>query len=261
MRHTLLVAMLVLALPLGAVADAAPAPASTPVASTPDAVDRALADPARKLDAANDARRQVAALMRFAQVGPGQKVVDLIPGSGYFSRVFSALVGPAGKVYAIWPGAYDKVSQPDSARLRKLAAKPPYGNIAVLVQPAAQFATPEPVDLVFTSQNYHDYPDPFMGSLDPVAFDRQVFAALKPGGLFVVVDHVATAGSGMRDTDTLHRIDPAVVRRQAEAAGFVFDGESTVLRNPKDPHDIKVFDPSIRGHTDQFVYRFRKPAR
>jgi predicted methyltransferase len=168
-------------------------------------------------------------------------------------------VGPSGHVYGLWPDAYAKESGEDSAKLRKLGTEPHYTNISVLVQPAAQFSTPEPVDLVFTSQNYHDYPDPFMGKLDPVAFDKQVFAALKPGGLFVVVDHVAEAGSGMRDTNTLHRIDPAIVKQQVESAGFIFDGESNALRNPKDPHDIKVFDKSIRGHTDQFVYRFRKP--
>ena len=252
MRKSLFAAALVFALP--AVAAAASQPPATPAYVT-----RAVADPARKADADNDARRKIAALMTFAEVKPGQKVVDLIPGSGYFSRVFSAIVGPSGKVYGIWPDAYDKESGPDSANLRKLAQQPHYANISVLVQPAAQFSVPEPVDLVFTSQNYHDYPDKFMGSLDPVAFDRQVFAALKPGGLFVVIDHVAPAGSGMRDTDTLHRIDPAIVRKQVESAGFVFDGESEVLRNPKDPHDIKVFDKSIRGHTDQFVYRFRKP--
>jgi predicted methyltransferase len=255
MRPTLLAAMLVLALPVAASAGGA----SRHGATTPDYVRSAVSDPARKLDAANDERRHIAALMTFAEVQPGQKVVDLIPGSGYFSRVFSAIVGPKGKVYGIWPDAYDKESGSDSDKLRQLAGDPHYANISVLVQPAAQFSTPEPVDLVFTSQNYHDYPDKFMGSLDPVAFDKQVFAALKPGGLFVVVDHVAPAGSGMQDTDTLHRIDPAIVKQQVESAGFVFDGESNVLRNPKDPHDIKVFDKSIRGHTDQFVYRFRKP--
>ena len=114
---------------------------------------------------------------------------------------------------------------------------------------------------MFTSQNYHDYPDKFMGKVDPAVLNKQVFEALKPGGLWVVIDHVAPAGSGMDDTDTLHRIDPAIVKKQVEAAGFVFDGESNVLRNPDDPHTIKVFDKSIRGHTDQFIYRFRKPAR
>jgi predicted methyltransferase len=129
----------------------------------------------------------------------------------------------------------------------------------VLTQPAAHLSAPQPVDLVFTSQNYHDYPDEFMGKVDPAVLDKQVFDVLKPGGLYVIIDHVAEAGSGMRDTDTLHRIDPAIVKKQVEAAGFVFDGESVVLRNPADPHTIKVFDKSIRGHTDQFIYRFRKP--
>lgn len=252
MRHSLLAAVLAFTLPVAAV--------SAQSAAVPSYVARAVADPARQADAANDARRKIGALMTFAKVKPGQKVVDLIPGSGYFSRVFSVIVGPKGKVYAIWPDAYDKESGDDSANLRKLSQEPHYANISVLVQPAAQFSTPEPVDLVFTSQNYHDYPDAFMGHLDPVKFDKQVYDALKPGGLFVVVDHVAPAGSGMRDTDTLHRIDPAIVRKQVESVGFVFDGESKVLRNPKDPHDIKVFDKSIRGHTDQFAYRFRKPA-
>lgn len=255
MRQPMLAVLFALAVPLATSA----ADMNTHTAKVPGYIKSAVADPARKLDAVNDQRRKIAALMTFAEVKPGQKVVDLIPGSGYFSRVFSDIVGSTGHVYGIWPAAYDKVSGSDSANLRKLAVEPHYGNISVMVQPADAFSTPEPVDLVFTSQNYHDYPDPFMGSIDPVAFDKQVFAALKPGGLFVVVDHVAEAGSGMRDTNTLHRIDPAIVKKQVESVGFVFDGASKVLRNPADPHDIKVFDKSIRGHTDQFVYRFRKP--
>jgi predicted methyltransferase len=113
--------------------------------------------------------------------------------------------------------------------------------------------------VVWTSQNYHDYSDKFMGHIDQTSLDKQVFAALKPGGVFVVVDHVAEAGSGIRDTDTLHRIDPELVKKQALAAGFVFAGKSDVLRNPADTHKLKVFDKSIRGHTDQFAYKFRKP--
>jgi predicted methyltransferase len=113
--------------------------------------------------------------------------------------------------------------------------------------------------MVFTSQNYHDYPDKFMGKVDPAVFARQVFKALKPGGVFIVIDHVAEAGSGLRDTDTLHRIDPEIVKRQAIAAGFVFVKESEALRNPQDTHKLAVFAPQIRGHTDQFIYKFRKP--
>src|SRR5690606_27922322 len=117
---------------------------------------------------------------------------------------------------------------------------------------------PEKADVIWTSQNYHDLHLPRM-NVDVAAVNRAVFAALKPGGLFVVVDHAAAPGSALETVGTLHRIDPAIVRREVEAAGFRFDGESQVLRNPSDDHAAKVFDPAIRGHTDQFVYRFRKP--
>jgi predicted methyltransferase len=115
------------------------------------------------------------------------------------------------------------------------------------------------VDLVFTSQNYHDYPDKFMGNVDPMILDREVFVALRPGGSFLVIDHMADIGSGMRDTETLHRIDFAAVKRQAVTTGFTYVGASAVLRNSDDDHTKPVFDPSVRGHTDQFVLKFRKP--
>ena len=124
---------------------------------------------------------------------------------------------------------------------------------------AAELTAPEPVDVVFTSQNYHDYPDKFMGRIDPMVLNRAVYKALKPGGLYIIVDHAAQAGSGMRDTDTLHRIDAAIVKKQVLAAGFKFDGESQLLRNPADTHTLLVFKPEVRGKTDQFIYRFRKP--
>jgi predicted methyltransferase len=226
----------------------------------PSYVTAAVNDPARGQDTNADARRKITDVMVFSGVKPGQKVLELIPGSGYFTRVFSAIVGAQGHVYALWPNEYGKEATDDVANSDKLAADPHYANVSVLKQPAAQLSVPDQVDVVFTSQNYHDYPDEFMGKVDPVAFDKQVFAALKPGGMFVVIDHVAPAGSGMADTDTLHRIDPAIVKKQVESVGFVFAGESNALRNPKDPHTIKVFDSSIRGHTDQFMYRFRKPG-
>lgn len=257
MRLTMFPLLLSLALPQVVLASVA-----TPhMATTPGAVARAVADPARQADASKDARRKIAPVMTFAEVKPGQKVLELIPGSGYFTRVFSAIVGPTGHVYVLWPNGYAKEDAGDVAGSHQLASDPHYANVSVLTQPASQLSSPEPVDLVFTSQNYHDYPDKFMGRVAPAVLNKQVFDALKPGGLWVIIDHVAPAGSGMADTDTLHRIDPAIVRRQVEAAGFVFDGQSDALRNPADPHTIKVFDKSIRGHTDQFIYRFRKPAR
>lgn len=228
--------------------------------SVPTYVTAAMSDTGRAKDAIDDARRHGAELAAFAKVKPGDTVVDLIPGGGYFTRIFSAIVGPKGHVYALWPNEYASEAVDDAAAMRALAKTPHYSNISVIVQPAAQFSIPTKANVVWTSQNYHDYPDKFMGPTDPNILDRAVFAALKPGGEFVIIDHAAEAGSGLRDTDTLHRIDPAVVKVQVPAAGFTFDGESDVLRNPADDHKIKVFDPSIRGHTDQFAYRFKKPG-
>ncbi|MFI4964042.1 MAG: class I SAM-dependent methyltransferase [Caulobacterales bacterium] len=220
----------------------------------------AVADKGRDADRDADPRRHPAELIAFSGVKPGDKVVDLIPGSGYFTRIFSKVVGPKGHVYMIWPNEYAKEAQPDPVKNQALA-KTGYPNTSVILQPGAAFATPEPVDLVFTVQNYHDYPDKFMGKIDPMILNRAVFKALKPGGVFLVVDHTAEAGSGLRDTDTLHRIDPAIVKKQVTDAGFVFEGESKVLRNPSDDLKKLVFDKSIRGHTDQFAYKFRKPKR
>ncbi|HZY32656.1 MAG TPA: class I SAM-dependent methyltransferase [Rhodanobacter sp.] len=257
MRPAVLAVLLAVALPAVALAQAAN-PHEVAVSA---AVQKAVNDPARHADRSEDAHRKVGAVMMFAEVKPGQKVLELVPGSGYWTRVFSAIVGPQGHVYTVWPGEMAKYSDKSLAEWRKLVATPHYANVSLLQQPAAQLSAPESVDLVFTAQNYHDYHDPFMGPVDMAGFDKQVYDALKPGGLFVVIDHAAPAGSGLADTDTLHRIDPAVVKQEVEAAGFVFDGESDALRNPADAHDLKVFDKSIRGHTDQFIYRFRKPAK
>jgi predicted methyltransferase len=220
----------------------------------------AVADPGRADDKKDDARRHIAELISFSGVKPGDKVVDLIPGSGYFTKVFSKVVGPKGHVYMIWPNEYAKEAQPDPVKNQALA-KQGYPNTSVILQPGAKFETPEPVDLVFTVQNYHDYPDKFMGRIDPMVLNRAVFKALKPGGVFLVVDHSAEAGSGLRDTDTLHRIDPAIVKKQVTEAGFQFVGESDALKNPGDDLKKVVFDKAIRGHTDQFIYKFVKPRK
>jgi predicted methyltransferase len=249
MRTLLLAACAAVGLAAAAVA-AAPA--------IPAYVTAAVADKGRDADRDADARRHIAEVVAFSGVKPGDKVVDLIPGSGYFTKVFSKIVGEKGHVYMIWPTEYAKEAQPDPVKNEALA-KTGYANTSVILQPGAAFATPEPVDLVFTVQNYHDYPDKFMGKIDPMVLNRAVYKALKPGGIFLVVDHTAEAGSGLRDTDTLHRIDPAIVKKQVTDAGFVFVGESAALKNPGDDLKKLVFDKSIRGHTDQFIYKFRKP--
>jgi predicted methyltransferase len=230
----------------------------------PAYVTAAVADSARpEADTARDAERKPADMLAFAGVKPGAKVVDLLPGGGYFTRLFSVAVGPKGKVYALAPAKPDTApaDAPDrAAAVKAIAADPHYGNVTVISQPARQllqFTLPEPVDVVWTSQNYHDLhniPDTNVGD-----FDKAVFQALRPGGVFIVLDHSAEAGSGFRDTSTLHRIDEQAVRKEVEAAGFKYEGASEVLRNKDDPRTAKVFDASVRGHTDQFILKFRKP--
>lgn len=254
MRMSILILSLAaMALPWAAQAHTAPASASSTHA-VPAYVTAAINDPARKADKADDARRKMAAVMTFTGVKLGDTVVELAPGSGYWTRVFSQIVGPKGHVYTIWPKQMLKYSKKSLAKWKQLSATPHYANVSVQVEPAQTLTVPTKADVVFTSQNYHDYHN--MG-IDVVAFDKSVHDALKPGGAFVVIDHVAPAGSGTSDTDTLHRIDPAAVKKEIESAGFVFDGSSDALHNPNDPHTATVFDKSIRGHTDQFIYRFR----
>lgn len=230
----------------------------------PAYITAAVSDSARpQADSARDSERKPADMLTFAGVKPGEKVVDLLPGGGYFTRLFSVAVGPKGKVYALAPAKPDTApaDAPDrAAAVKAIAADPHYSNITVIAQPAKQllqFTLPEPVDMVWTSQNYHDLHNIPDASVPD--FDKAVLQALKPGGLFIVLDHSAEDGSGFRDTSTLHRIDEAAVRKEVEAAGFKFEGKSEVLRNKDDPRTAKVFDAAIRGHTDQFILKFRKP--
>ena len=235
--------------------------AEPPRAFSQSVLDQALADPGRKAqrDAA-DERRKPGPLIALAGVKPGDKVLDLIPGSGYWTRIFSKIVGPEGKVYAVWPQAYARFSMGNVQDMKKLSADKYYGNVVTEVQPSAILTAPEPLDVVWTSQNYHDYPDEYMGKdADPSLLNKAVFKILKPGGTYMIIDHMAKSGRGMADTEKLHRIDPAIVLQQVEAAGFKLVGKSDVLNNANDPLDIPVFDPKIRGHTSQFAFKFVKP--
>jgi len=222
----------------------------------PSSIADAVADPGRPdADKARDADRKPAETLAFAGVKPGQTVVDFFPGGGYFTRIFSKIVGPKGHVIALSPlGTPEKYTTAAKA----LAANPAYSNVSEAEQKVGDLP-PASVDLFWTSQNYHDMHN--IPGADLVAMDKAVFAALKPGGTFLVLDHAATAGSGFNDTSTLHRIDPEAVKKEVEAAGFVLAKESDLLKNPNDPHTAKVFDPSIRGKTDQFILKFTKPKQ
>jgi predicted methyltransferase len=227
----------------------------------PPYIAAAVADKARPdADTQRDADRKPAETLAFAGVKPGDQVAELIPGGGYFTRLLSAVVGPKGKVYALAnqkrPDAPADAPEP-AARLAPITSDPHYANVTVSSIRVAQLTLPQNVDLVWTSQNYHDFHN--VQDLNVADLDKAVFNALKPGGLYIVLDHAAAAGSGLRDTSTLHRIDEEAVKQEVEAAGFKFVGESDVLRNKDDPRTDKVFDGAIRGHTDRFILKFSKP--
>jgi predicted methyltransferase len=229
------------------------APPAPMAAADPAAA--AIADPGRPAaDTARDAARKPAEMIAFAQLKPGQNVLELLPGGGYFTRIFSKVLGPSGHLYAAVPDPKGPDAEPAAAAI---AAQPGYANITVVaIQPLPKMP---PLDLIWTSWNYHDLHLSRV-HVDMAQVDKGWFALLKPGGVVVIVDHAALPGSPPVETaDKLHRIDPAVVKAEMTAAGFVFDGETDVLANPADPHTALVFDPSIRGKTDQFAYRFRKP--
>ncbi|GGB20532.1 methyltransferase [Sphingomonas metalli] len=238
-------------------AQQAPAPARPAATPVPATIAKALADPARADQQGDDERRQAAAVIAFSGVKPGDTVIDYLPGSGYWSRIFSGVVGPKGKVIAAWP-ARAGTSDRGKAGVQALADRK-LPNVTAQIQPGDLPSSPVPADLFWTVQNYHDIPNRGAGEPALRAFDAAVFNLLKKGGTYVVIDHADAAGKGMANTETTHRIDPAAVRRQVEAAGFRFVGESRVLHNPEDDHSKNVFDPAIRGRTDQFVYKFRKP--
>ena len=232
-----------------------------PGEASPAAIAAAVADPSRPAtDTERDANRKPSKMLAMLDIRPGDRIGDYAAGSGYFARLFATLVGPTGHVYASVPSAlfqYPNIVTGTEAIERLIVAHP---NVSLTFGSALEAARyREPLDLFWIAQNYHDLHDKFMGPVDMAAFNQAVFKALKPGGRYVVLDHVAAPGSPADVTDTLHRIEPSTVRREVEAAGFVFVRESKILANPADPHSAGVFDPSIRGRTDQFIFEFRRP--
>lgn len=241
-----------------------PAEQETPplaqVAVSPEAanIQAALTDARRPAeDVARDASRHPAETLAFAGIEPGEKVGEIFPGGGYFTRLFAVAVGDEGRVYpTIRPdGVAGEYETP------VIAVAGQYTNAVMARTPYDALAYPEPLDVIFTAQNYHDMALTAYALGDRARMNATAFAALKPGGVYIIIDHSAVADTPIAtDAETTnHRIDQAAVRREIEAAGFVFDGESDVLRNPADARALSVFDPAIRGSTDQFMMRFRKP--
>ena len=235
---------------------AAPARAAMPAYIT-----AAVADAGRpEGDRQRDADRKPAETLLFAGVQPGNQVVELVPGGGYYTRLLSKVVGKHGKLYAVAPAprADAPAGEPDrTAPVKAIAADPRYANVTVLVQPIRSLVLPEKADVVWTSQNDHDVHN--VAGLDLLAFNKSIYDALKPGGRYFLIDHSAAADASADVTSTLHRIDSELVKREVLAAGFVLEESSALLRNAADPRSAAVFDPAIRGKTDQFMLKFRKP--
>jgi predicted methyltransferase len=231
--------------------------ASLLAATSLTAVTAALAQaPKPPADATADPSLKAPEVIAFIGLKPGDKVADII--AGRFVRAESAAVGPKGKVYAVMPAEVIK-AHPEVEGMLRAGAAAPGSNIVVSTDPINATVLPKGLDAVFIRQNYHDLYDKFMGPADVPAFNKAVYAALKPGGVYVILDHAAVSGAPDNVTETLHRIDIARVKADLAKAGFKLDAESKILANPDDDHSKMVFNPAIRGKTDQFLLRFKKP--
>lgn len=204
-------------------------------------------------------------LARFARVDAGSIVIDVYPGDGDWTRLFSDLVGSEGRVYSFVPAEVAHFKDEPFGRMRTLATEPGRENVeAVSADLVAMPEATPPADVLWLHLFYHDLHTALIQARGATAadFNRAVYERLKSGGFYIIVDHAAHAahaGAGTSEARTLHRIEPASVLEEVEAAGFVLDAENTLLANKDDPHLIKVFNPSIKGETDRFAYRFVKP--
>lgn len=232
--------------------------ASAAFAAVPAHIAAALADKGRPAeDAAKDAARKAGETVALLDVKPGAKVADLIIGGGYFTHILSAAVGPNGQVVAYQPAEFIQFQASYGENLKKVAAA--RSNVTALSSSLGALDLPDGLDAVLTVQNYHDlHLTPF--PKDTAAkVNAEIFKSLKPGGVYLVVDHVAAPGAGLEAAMKVHRIEPSIVKQEVEAAGFKLESESPMLRVSSDPHTASVFDASVRGRTDQFVMKFRKP--
>jgi len=250
---TLMIVTAVLALPTACDKAAAPQKGTS--------IADAVSDPARPAAFTRaDAFRKPAQTLQFSGVTSGMTVGEFYPAGGYFTRMLSDVVGPSGHVYAIENAGWNDSVQDD----RKMLAEGKWKNVSLDVEPFGTVKFPKPLDLAWVTQNYHDLKIPKYGpggkAVDTVAFDRAVYAALKPGGIFFIIDHQGPPNLSPTDIAKMHRINRDQVVKEVTSVGFKLAGEGNFLRNPADDHSKPIFDPSIRGHTDQYALKFVKPA-
>lgn len=213
-------------------------------------------------DVSLDEGRKPAEVLTFMGLKRGDQVADIMAGNGYYSEIMARAVGAKGHVTAYNPQQF--VAGDDKASAAWTALLGRQTNVTHKTYPFEAFAAPaNAYDFVMIHLDYHDLyweSDKFkVPKTDPAAFLKSLYASVKPGGTVAVIDHVALPGDTRATVDKMHRIDPEVVKADFVKAGFVLDGSSDMLRNPADDHSLGVFNPAIRGKTDRFAFRFRKP--
>jgi len=230
----------------------------------PAEVDAALENPRRRpADRAQDDRRQAAAVLDYFGIETGMVVLDLYSGGGYYAELLAYLVGPSGRVVAHNNTPYLTFAQAELADRYREGRLP---NVEQLIAENNELELPEQrFDAVVMIKAYHDvyFVDEEAGwePINRIDFLVEVYDSMKPGAVLGIVDHAAAPGSPATTGGTLHRIDPAVIRRDMDQAGFIYEGESSILRNTQDDYSRTVFDEKVRNRTDKVVLRFRKPAR
>ena len=251
-----------LALSLAACSQPASEETEQPAASealSADALAAAVANEARPEAARElDAGRKPAEILAFLGLEQGDAAVDIISGGGYWAEILARAVGESGSVTAFEPEQFY-----DAEAWGALSEREP--GIAVERYPFESFAPDaDRFDFAIMNLNYHDVywesEEYNLPRSEPDAFLAALYATMKPDGVVGVIDHTGRPGDTRKTVDDFHRIDPAVVKADFEKAGFVLEAQSDMLANPDDPLDVGVFDPAIRGKTDRFVFRFRKPA-
>ena len=235
-------------------ADAAAAAEYAIPAGTPAYIRSAIESPARPAEQkARDANRKPAQLLTMSGIKPGDHVVEFASFGQYFTSFLSDIVGPKGHV-----NMYDLPYTEKRAGGASRAFVAAHPNCTYELIDYNKLQLPNRVDIVFNVLYYHDLS---INDIDVASLNARIFKALKPGGIFFVVDHNAAPGSGRRDTKALHRIDPELIKQEVTAAGFELVEESHLLAHPEDDHTKLVFAPGLRGETDQTIFKFRKPAK
>jgi predicted methyltransferase len=240
--------------------------AATPMSAKPvaqtSAIATAVASPDRSADNVKlDESRKPAEVLKFLGLRPGMRVADPFGGNFYWAEITGRAVGPNGHVTVWQPQQF--YTQKTYDAYQAVQAKEP--NVWMRVSPMESPDIPAgKYDFMLINMDYHDvyWENAKRGipRMDPAQWLKTIYAAMKPGGTVGVIDHVANANDDTRATvEKYHRIDPNVVKADFKRAGFQLVATSDMLRNPADPHDVLVFDPSIRGKTDRFVFKFRKP--